>query len=283
MVGKNTREERQHILSRDDPCGSLLENLSLNFLGQFTREEEVAEKQFLQNKCYDVRKMEEYYLEQERLYYTFHKTSDTIHKTFVLSMPGPVAEMMEAKLKADAIVDLSVLSIAQLYQMAMELIQSHCRSQDLRKHIKNIENPSLQKFCNEEPNKFGCQHTDRMCSCNTSKRRKEKRPWKPYKGKKYRFIKRRKQKGSGRCFICGKKGHCAKQCKSKKRLPVKLLQMIQQEDFDDEIYTWSDSPLGVVYTLDDNPLSDIEGDDTTTSTDSSSEEEASILVVKEPL
>ena len=59
--------------------------------------------------------MKEYYLEQERLYYTFHKNSDTIHRTFVLNMPGPVAEMMEAKLKADAIVYLSVLSIAQLY------------------------------------------------------------------------------------------------------------------------------------------------------------------------
>ena len=43
---KLTREEREHILSRDDPCGSLLENLSLDFLGQFTREEEVAKSNF---------------------------------------------------------------------------------------------------------------------------------------------------------------------------------------------------------------------------------------------
>ena len=61
--------------------------------------------------------MEEYYLEQEMLYYTFDKTSDTIHRTFVQNMPGPVAEMMEAKFKADAIVDLAQLSLAQLYQM----------------------------------------------------------------------------------------------------------------------------------------------------------------------
>ena len=80
--------------------------------------------------------MKEYYLEQERLYYTFDKTSDTIHRTFVLNMPGPVAEIMEVKFKADAIVDLAQLSLAQLYQMSMELIQSHCRSQDLRKHMK---------------------------------------------------------------------------------------------------------------------------------------------------
>ena len=123
-------DQRQFILSREDPCGSLVENLSLDFLGQYTREKEVTENQFLQNKCCDVRKMEEYYLEQERLYYIFDKQSDTIHRTFVLNMPGPVAEMMEAKFKADAIVDLAQLSLAQLYQTSMELIQNHCRSQD---------------------------------------------------------------------------------------------------------------------------------------------------------
>lgn len=59
--------------------------------------------------------MEEYYIEQERMYYTFHKPIDTIHMTFVLNMLGPVAEMMEAKLKADAIRDMTTLSLTQLY------------------------------------------------------------------------------------------------------------------------------------------------------------------------
>ena len=199
-------------------------------------------------------------------------------------MPGPVAEMMEAKFKANAITDLSLLSIAQLYQIAIELIQSHCRSQDLKKHIKHLEKSSLQKFYNEEPNKFRCQHADKLCSCNTGKQRKEKRPWNPYKGKKYRFVKRRKQKkGSGRFFICGKKGHYVKQCKSKKKLPAKLLQLIQQDDFDDGSYTWSASPLGAVYSLETNPLSDTDDEETTTSNESNSEEDDTVLVVKESL
>ena len=41
---KHTRDEREFILGREDPCGSLMENLSLDFLGQFTRKEEVTEK-----------------------------------------------------------------------------------------------------------------------------------------------------------------------------------------------------------------------------------------------
>lgn len=80
--------------------------------------------------------MEEYYLEQERLYYIFHKPTDTIHRTFVLNMLGLVVEIMEAKFKADAIIDLSMYNMAQLYQIAKELIQGHCRSQELKKHMK---------------------------------------------------------------------------------------------------------------------------------------------------
>ena len=119
-----------------------------------------------------------------------------------------------------------------------------------------------------------------MCSCNPGKKKKEKRPWKPYKGKKYRFIKKRKhKKGSGRCFLCGKKGHYAKQCKSKKKLPAKLLQLIQQDYFDDENYSWSEHSLGAVYSLEEHQLSDTDDSDSTTSTVSSSADEDPVLVV----
>lgn len=73
--------------------------------------------------------------------------------------------------------------------------------------------------------------------------RKKKRAWKPYKSKKHRFVKRRKFKEkSGRCFIYGKKGHYTKQCKSKKQIPTKLLQLIEDPKFDDDYYTWSNNP-----------------------------------------
>lgn len=83
--------------------------------------------------------MKEYYIEQERLYYIFHKPNDTIHKTFVLNMPGQIAEMMEVKFKANVITNLATYNIAQLYQIATELIQGHCSSQELKKHMKQIE------------------------------------------------------------------------------------------------------------------------------------------------
>lgn len=48
-----------YMLSREDHCQAILDYLSLDFLGPYEKEEKIAEKQFLQNKC-DVRQMEEY-------------------------------------------------------------------------------------------------------------------------------------------------------------------------------------------------------------------------------
>ena len=113
---------------------------------------------------------------------------------------------------------------------------------------------------------------------------KKNSPGKPYRGKKHRFIKKRNQKkGSGRSFICGKKCHYAKQCKSKKKLLVKLLQLIQQDNFDDEIYTWSDSPLEAIFILDEYSGSTSEESSSTTSTDSNLENANFIIAVHDPL
>lgn len=57
-------------------------------------------------------------------------------------------------------------------------------------------------------------------------------------------------KKSRRCFICGKKRHYAKQCKSNKRVPAKLLQMIEDPDFQDEYYTWFDNPKHALLAID---------------------------------
>lgn len=72
--------------------------------------------------------------------------------------------MLEAKFEAERLTDLSNFSLAQLYQMATELIQNHCKNQELKKHIKKIKNTSLSKYCNEKPNKFGCHGSDTLSS-----------------------------------------------------------------------------------------------------------------------
>lgn len=48
-----------------------------------------------------------------------------------------------------------------------------------------------------------------------------------------------------------KKGHYAKQCKSKKRILKKLLQMIHQIDFDYDYYGWTTNLAKAVLTLEE--------------------------------
>lgn len=95
---------------------------------------------------------------------------------FVLNMLGPVAEMMEAKFKADVVIDLTNNSLAQLYQIATELIQNHYKNQELRKHIKQIEKSSLSKYCNDKPNNFGCHETSNSCSYSKKFHSKKTKP-----------------------------------------------------------------------------------------------------------
>lgn len=50
-----TLAQREHMLSQDDPCVTVLDNLTLDFMGYRLREVQLTEKQFFRNKCCDVR------------------------------------------------------------------------------------------------------------------------------------------------------------------------------------------------------------------------------------
>lgn len=43
---------------------------------------------------------------KEWFYYIFNKQTDTIKRTFIFNMPGPVADMLEAKFKIEGITKL---------------------------------------------------------------------------------------------------------------------------------------------------------------------------------
>lgn len=57
-----TPVQQEHMLNQADLCTDVLENLTLDFMGTRLREVQLPENQFLQNKCSDVQKLEEYYM-----------------------------------------------------------------------------------------------------------------------------------------------------------------------------------------------------------------------------
>lgn len=67
-------------------------------------------------------------MEKQCLYFIFNKPTHTINRTIIFNMPNPVAEMLETKFKIEELIGLSKYNLAQLYQMAKELIQNHYKN-----------------------------------------------------------------------------------------------------------------------------------------------------------
>lgn len=53
-----------------------------------------AEKEYMQNKCYDIMKLKEYYIRQKQLFYTINKDDKLLKRTFILNMLTLVAELV---------------------------------------------------------------------------------------------------------------------------------------------------------------------------------------------
>lgn len=74
-------------------------------------------------------------------------------------MPEHMTKMQETKFKANGITDLSNYNLVSLYQMTIKLIQNHCKIQELKKHMKQVEKTSFQKYCKHQPQLFRCHNS----------------------------------------------------------------------------------------------------------------------------
>lgn len=85
-----------------------------------------------------------------------------------------------------------------------------------------------------------------------------------------------------KAFYLQEKGHYVKQCKSKRKIPTKLLRMIEDLKFNDDYYTWSDNLENALLAIDSQPQesdASIELDDL----EESSEEEPVFTLSEERL
>lgn len=109
--------------------------------------------------------------------------TDTIKRTFILNMPRPVVKIPQAKIKANK----SLIFLDKVLHTCTKWLQNWYRIyKELKKHIKQIEGTSLQKYCKSQPQKFGCLDEKKSCKCKylNHKCYRKIRTWKPYKDSK---------------------------------------------------------------------------------------------------
>lgn len=81
--------------------------------------------------------------------------------------------MLEAKLKAEGIIELSNYT-SIIISDGKRINLEYYRNQELKKHMNQIEKTSLFEHYDEKPQKFGCYESDALCSCQKKFLKKKK-------------------------------------------------------------------------------------------------------------
>lgn len=90
------------MLGQDDLCAAVLDNLTLDFMGYGLREVQLTKKNssIISVVMSDNLKSTTLSKKDSTFFFSL-KPTDTIHQKFILNMHGPVAEILEAKFKAE--------------------------------------------------------------------------------------------------------------------------------------------------------------------------------------
>ncbi|KAF4403253.1 hypothetical protein G4B88_028024 [Cannabis sativa] len=114
------------------------------------------------------------------------------------------------------------------FQLVLKALEKMCSQKKFLQEFMK-QSKKLGKVCSRRDLLIKCP-SESSCSCKTPKKKTKFKTFKfsKHKGRKIKFLRKKRdfRKKSDRCFVCGKKGHYAKQCPKGKT--VKLISHIQQ-------------------------------------------------------
>ena len=139
-------------------------------------------------------------------------------------MPGKIPDLINQYIETNK-VNIENWSFAVVHQMIVFILQKECAAEKAKNNFKKQMHFST-KLCNTFPKtyNFGCQSKSKSkalkkskatCSCKPEKN-KYYPSRKIFSKRRVVFRKRSRPSKKVTCFICGKEGHYANNCREKK-------------------------------------------------------------------
>ncbi|XP_057994942.1 uncharacterized protein LOC131175254 [Hevea brasiliensis] len=192
-------------------------------------------QEFFDMRCCSLKRsdIEKHYQRMTQRYYLLNGYNDVnLRHTYIASLPEALQPELHRSIAATRRA-MNAITIGEIHQMTLACLDKMCEQQKLFKDI--IDNSkALKNVCQKSHLAIKCK--EKNCECKTKKKAHYKKhplvqtPFKRKKGRRSMILskKRTGTKKSERCYICGNRGHYAKNCPRNPNKAVKLLQHIQQ-------------------------------------------------------
>ncbi|ESQ51075.1 hypothetical protein EUTSA_v10023188mg, partial [Eutrema salsugineum] len=246
---------RQLQIRQSQSVDTVIGHIHNKFLGTWDHYTIQAREEYMSMRCCSFKRkdLEKHYERMSKRFYALNGIDDVnLKQAYLNSLPEPLGNETSRILSLKNMT-LSQASLGEIYQISLSALEKLCNHQKFFKQLQE-QGKLLGRACDRPELSIKCKAKRFGCSTSYKQEKKSRKKWqKRYPklsgGKKWKFFRRKKQRGykkSDRCYICKKKGHYAKQCPNKKKRDILLGYLAQVEDIDD-------SDIESIFSLDDEP------------------------------
>ncbi|KAL0284587.1 UNVERIFIED_CONTAM: hypothetical protein Sradi_7193400 [Sesamum radiatum] len=218
---------RQVQFSQATSPSIVLGAIHQEFIGDASLINKMASQEYFAMKCCSLKRkdLDFHFKRMSEKFYMLNGLNDpNLKHVFLASLPQELQPEIQ-RMIASSRRDVAQLSLGEFHQMTFAALDKLCEQQSFFKGLMD-KKALLKKACNKSHLEIQCKK--KMCTC-TSKTPRVRKGGKTRK-KSLRFFKRRpfRKKKTDRCYLCGKKGHFARRCPSKKEKSAKMVAQILQ-------------------------------------------------------